>query len=48
VVCRPTGQQIDVRRAGLRLVIAEPNANGIGGVYMYTADRRLPYPLHDE
>jgi hypothetical protein len=40
VVCRPTGQQIDVRRAGLRLVAAEPNANGIGGVYMYTACTR--------
>jgi hypothetical protein len=48
VVCRPTGQQIDVRRVGLRLVVAEPNANGIGGVYVYTANRRLPYSLRDE
>jgi hypothetical protein len=48
VVCRPTGQQIDVRRARLRLVVAELNASGIGGVYLYTADRRLPYPLCDE
>ena len=42
VVCRPTGQQIDVRRAGLRLMVAGPNSNGIGGVYLYTASRHLP------
>jgi hypothetical protein len=41
VVCRPPGQQIDVRRVGLRLVVGELNANGIGGVYMYTAARHL-------
>lgn len=39
VVCRPVGQQIDARRAGLHLVVAEPNLGGVGGVYLYTPDR---------
>jgi len=39
VVCRPVGQQIDARRAGLRLAIAEPNLGGVGGVYVYTPNR---------
>lgn len=35
VVCRPVGQRIDARRAGLYLVISVPNLDGDGGVYLY-------------
>lgn len=36
IVCRPTGQPLDARRAGLRLVAVARDKDGAGGVYVYT------------